>query len=99
MTNVKVKVAPVAWPLVAVTAILVAARYVNPTSVPGWLLLIPLALICIECFLVMPSSVLVAVVGVKGLKEQMKRLAKLSIYEEVLDKLADQQADKREESP
>jgi small neutral amino acid transporter SnatA (MarC family) len=98
MPDVKVKVAPVAWPLVAASAIMVAAAYLAPNLIPDWLLLVPLVLIFLEAALTLPSSVLVAVIGVQGLQEQLKRLRKTSIYEEVLDRLADKQAEKPEES-
>lgn len=88
--KVKTKVTPVAWPLIATAAIMAAAAWLVPGLIPGWLILIPLVLVFVESALTLPSSVLVAFIGVQGLQEQLKRLRKLSIYEQVLDRLVEE---------
>ena len=90
-SEVSTKVSPVAWPLLGASGILAAITVLAPGRFPAWLLLVPLAAAFVESLLILPFSVLVARTGVEAAKDQLHRLRKLEIYEELLDKLVDEE--------
>lgn len=92
MSKVKAKIAPVAWPLLAASAILAATSVLRPGLIPTWLVLVPLVLVVVECVLTMPAQVLLAYSGVKGLEAMYRYLRSVTTRTAILDLIAEEVA-------
>lgn len=94
MSEVTTKVSTVAWPLLVASAILTAAAILKPGLLPNWLILVPIGLAIVESVLVMPANILVAIIGVKGLREQLGRLHQLASSESLVQFILNETAER-----